>query len=83
MSLLTDEPQVLPGLSDDGFLPMAKDGDTPLVLPGVRDDELDFDFGHDPMAESRLHLGTLDLDGAVAGSANGQGPLQDHQGWLF
>lgn len=30
-----DAAQVLPGLGDDAFLPLAKDGDLPLVLPGA------------------------------------------------
>jgi Ca2+-binding RTX toxin-like protein len=80
------EPQVLPGLSDDDFLPLAKDSDLPLVLPGAEDPLADLFVGLDGIslargADSPWQMLTLAADGAPDPAHDGVVGALDRSGW--
>jgi Ca2+-binding RTX toxin-like protein len=79
-------PQVLPGLSDDDFLPLAKDGDLPLVLPGAEDPFADLFLGPDQMSldqgsGSPWQMLSLDQDGTLDQAFDGIVGALDRSGW--
>ena len=79
-------PQVLPGLSDDDFLPLAKDSDLPLVLPGAEDPFADLFVGLDGIslargADSPWQMLTLAADGAPDPAHDGVVGALDRSGW--
>ena len=76
----TGGPLVLPGVSDDGFMPLAKAGDLPLVLPGAdATDETGFEVA--PSLTLRPgHMLTVGDEGLPVDSFGGP---HHHDGWLF
>ena len=80
-----DLAQVLPGLSDDGFV-LSKDADLPLVLPGAGPEGDAFNpmqEGLRAAADLPRHMLTLDQDGFLIGGVDDLGRLHDHDGWLL
>jgi len=77
------DPQVLPGVADDGFVILAKDSDAPLVLPGADgfDDFADPDVLVPPMPLNQML--TIGDNGELISGSGGLGGRHDHDGWLF
>ena len=74
--------QVLPGLSDDDFLPLAKDADLPLVLPGVEDLFGSLDrAAMDLSPWTQWLMPSVDQDGTLGHSPDAFLAVWDRSGW--